>query len=149
VDISRETFFRPEVIERESVTLRPDVFNRARLALARSVTDCAFIPIRSMQFQAVITHDEIIFVDNQGYAVKDGEGGRIIVLAWDLSAAVQRDSLNQPVPIEIFYFERDLREVHRRIMSEFPIALDSHMARDRSQCRPGGTARIVPLPANR
>ena len=149
MDISRETFFRPEVTERDSITLRPDLFNRVRLALARSVTDCAFIPIRSMQFQAVITRDEIIFVDNQGYAVKDGEGGRIIVLAWDLSAAGQRDSLNQPVPIEILYFGRNLHEVHRRIMSEFPVALDKHEARDRDLRQPGTTARIVPLPANR
>lgn len=149
MNISRETFFRPEVVERESVTLRPDLFNRARLALSRSITDCAFIPIRSMQFQAVVTRDEIIFVDNQGYAVKDGEGGRIIVLAWNLAAAGKRDSLNQPVPIEILYFGSNLRAVHQRIMSEFPGALDSHEGRDRERRRPGSRARILPLPANR
>lgn len=149
MQISRETFFRPEVIEREAVTLRPDVFNRTRLALARSVTDCAFVPIRSMQFQAVITRDEIIFVDNQDYAVMDGEGGRIIVLAWDLSAAGQRDSLNRPVPMEILYFRMYQHEIQRRIMSEFPAALDNHEARDRAARRVGAAARIVPLPARR
>jgi hypothetical protein len=85
-----------------------------------------------MQFQAVISHDEIVFVDSQGgYAVREGEGGRIIVLAWDLKQNSSRESLTEPVTIELVYFEKNSRHLHRRLMSEFPTALQKLEQRQR------------------
>ena len=81
-----------------------------------------------MQLQAVIDKDEIIFVDNHGYMVKDGHGGRLIVMAWQLAHG-PRDTLNEPVPINIVYYGSEGHETHRRVMSEFPKTLDSHEAR--------------------
>ena len=64
-----ETFFRPEEVAREQVNLPAPLFNRCVLLLNHSATNNVFIPVRAMQFQAVIDADEIIFVDNQGFAV--------------------------------------------------------------------------------
>jgi hypothetical protein len=81
------------------------------------VTNCAFVPVRSMQLLAVITRDEVIFVDNLNYAVHEGRGGRLIMLAWDLSKGEQRDSLSGPVPLEIVLFHDNTRDLHARLMS--------------------------------
>jgi hypothetical protein len=35
-----------------------------------------------MQVQSVIDEEEVIFVDTQAYAVREGNGGRLIMLAW-------------------------------------------------------------------
>lgn len=145
MDIIRQTFFRPEEITREKVNIRADLFNRCRLALNHSNTDCAFVPVRSMQFQAVISRDEIIFVDNQGYRVQDGKGGRLIVLAWDLSAAEQRESITDPVPIEIIYFHGNHQDIQRRLIGEFPAALTRHKEKEQSHEDHSQSVDVIPL----
>ena len=143
--IDTEVFFRPDEIAREASRIRAELFNRCRLALARSVTDCAFVPVRSMQLQAVITRDEVIFVDNLNYAVHEGQGGRMIMLAWDLSGVAQRDSLDEPVPLEIVSFHETSPDLHTRLMSEFPAALTC--LERQAQNEPGrpATAEIIPF----
>jgi len=69
-----EIFFRRKETAREQVSLPAPLFNRCQLLLNRAATAHVFVPVRSMQFQAVIDSDEIIFVDNLGYAVEDGHG---------------------------------------------------------------------------
>lgn len=146
--IDTEVFFRPEEIGREASSIRADLFNRCRRALARSVTDCAFVPVRSMQLLAVITRDEVVFVDNLNYAVRDGRGGRLIMLAWDLSKRVQRDSLSGPVPVEIVFFHENIPDLHTRLMSEFPPALDTlEKYAQNEQGRPD-LAEILPFRRN-
>lgn len=146
--IDTEVFFRPEEIEREASSIRADLFNRCRRALARSVTDCAFVPVRSMQLLAVITRDEVVFVDNLNYAVREGRGGRLIMLAWDLSRGGQRDSLTGPVPVEIVYFHENTRDLHNRLMSEFPPALDTFEKYARAEPGRPDQAEIVPFRDN-
>ena len=145
MEIIHQTFFRPEGVAREQVNIRADLFNRCRLALNHSNTDCAFIPIRSMQFQAVISRDEIIYVDNQGYRVQDGQGGRLIVLAWNLATADRRESITDPVPIEIIYFHENLRDIQRRLISEFPAALSRHEEKEHSHEDRSQAADVIPL----
>ena len=144
--IDTEVFFRPEEIGREVSSIRADLFNRCRRALTLSVTDCAFVPVRSMQLLAVITRDEVVFVDNLSYAVHEGRGGRLIMLAWDLARAGRRASLDHPVPIEIVLFQNESRNLHNRLMSEFPPAraTQEKYARD-ERGRQRAMAEIVPL----
>ncbi len=129
--VTTETFFRPAETARERVNLPAALFNRCLLLLNHAGSRHVFIPIRSMQYQAIIDESEIIFVDNQGYAVSEGQGGRLIVLAWDMALRSNRDSLSAPVPIEIVYFNSDGHEIHRRLMSEFPKALDRYEERQK------------------
>lgn len=142
---SIETFFRPEETARERVTLPAPLYNRCRLLLARCPQPHVFIPIRTMQYQAVIDAEEIIFVDNQSYAVRNGRGGRLITLAWVLAPGIARESLTEPVPIEIVYYDRETRATHRRLMSEFPQALSRYEAKQNRG--PGGPKATV-LPFN-
>ena len=143
--IDTEVFFRPEEIAREASRIRAELFNRCRLALARSETDCAFVPVRSMQLQAVITRNEVIFVDNLNYAVHDGQGGRMIMLAWDLSGVTQRDSLDEPVPLEIVSFHETSPDLHARLMSEFPAALATQERHAQDEQVGPATAEIIPF----
>lgn len=133
-----ETFFRPAELEREGLSIPAVLFNRCRLLVARCESEHVFVPIRSMQYQAVIDRREIIFVDNHGgYAVRNGEGGRLIMLAWRFPQDAGRDTLNEPVPIELVSYSADSREIHRRLMSEFPKALDRLEEKQReSGCEP-------------
>lgn len=118
-----ETFFRPEERARERLTIPAVLYNLCRLVLGRSDGEHVFVPVRSMQFQAVIGRDEVIFVDSQDYAVQDGEGGRLICLAWVFRHDAGRDDLTEPAPIELVYFREDTRELHGRLVGEFGRAL--------------------------
>jgi hypothetical protein len=140
-----EIFFRPEETARERVTLPAPLYNRCRLLLARCTRPHVFVPIRSMQYQAVIDGEEIIFVDNQGYAVRDGRGGRLIVLAWKVTLGSPRESLTEPVPIEILYYGHETHDTHRRLMSEFPRALGLYEAKQQRDSGAGLTATVLPF----
>jgi hypothetical protein len=140
-----EIFFRPEETAREGVTLPAPLYNRCRLLLARCTRPHFFVPIRSMQYQAVIDSEEIIFVDNQAYAVRDGHGGRLIVLAWRVALGNPRESLTDPVPIEILYYGRETHDTHRRLMSEFPPALGLYEAKQQRDSGAGLIATVLPF----
>jgi hypothetical protein len=90
IRITTETFFRPVELSRERLAIPAALFNRCRVLRKRSPTRHLFVPIRNMQYLTVVDSDEIIFVDsNGGYAVQDGQGGRIIKLAWQLREGLQ------------------------------------------------------------
>ena len=146
---SIEIFFRPEETARERVTLPAPLYNRCRLLLARCPRPHVFVPIRTMQFQAVIDRGEIIFVDNQGYAVRDGRGGRLIVLAWEVALDCPRASLSEPVTLEIVYYGHVTHETHRRLMSEFPKALSRYEEKLQREAVGCATATILPFDSGR
>lgn len=130
----RETFFRPDEQSCEDSSLPAALCNDLQLLLKRSTDHSLFIPIRSMQFLAVLDPREIIFVDGQGgYAHQDGEGGRLIRIAWRPAPAAARDSLVGPVPCRILYYFEDLEETQRRLMSEFPPVVRRLLQRDREK----------------
>ena len=140
-----ETFFRPDEIARERLNLPAPLFNRCRLLLNRCQTEHVFVPVRTMQILAVIDEEEIIFVDNQGYAVQNGKGGRLIILSWLLPAHHSRDSLSEPVPIEVVYYIREDHDTHRRLIGELPKALDRDEERLREHDGTDSTATILPF----
>ena len=98
-----------------------------------------------MQYQGVITADEIIFVDAQDYAVRDGEGGRLIMLAWQLVKAEARDSLNAPVPVDIVYYHDGIDELQRRLCTEFSKAMDLMLERQLEASGSPHRLKVVPI----
>jgi len=140
-----EIFFRRKEAAREQVSLPAPLFNRCLLLLNRAATAHVFVPVRTMQYQAVIDSDEIIFVDNLGYAVENGHGGRLIVLAWEFVSQGPRDSLTEPVPIEVVYYGQERHETHRRLLGEFTRALDRYEARLDENRGENRTATILPF----
>ena len=128
----RETFFRPPELSSVHSTLPASVYNALQLILRRHENGSLFIPIRSMQFQAVADRFEVLFVDGQGgYAHRDGEGGRLIRLAWRLTPPDKRESLNAPVPCTIVHYFPNLKETQMRLMSELPPVLEGELAGQR------------------
>lgn len=142
----RETFFRPREYSRAQSALPAVLYNDLQLLLSRGDGGSLFIPIRSMQYQAVAERDEIIFVDSHGgYAHQDGEGGRLIRIAWRPAPARQRESLSSPIPCEIVYYFADLKETQRRLMSELPPVLGQILRQQREQDIQTLERRILPL----
>ena len=142
----RETFFLPPEHGRVHSALPASVYNALQLLLRRHDGDSMFIPIRSMQFQAVVGRTEILFVDsNGGYAHQDGEGGRLVRLAWRPAPPEERDSLAAPVPCEIIHYFPNLKETQMRLMSEFPPVLEFVLERRRTQALQPLERRVVPF----
>ena len=142
-----ETFFRPDELARERLTIPAALYNLCRLALGRCDHEHAFVPVRSMQIQAVIAPEEVIFVDSQSYSVQDGIGGKLICVAWAFRHEVGRESLTQPAPIELVYYCEDSRQLHSRLVGEFGQALELFAAR-LQESSPGPQSRKV-LPFRR
>jgi hypothetical protein len=110
-----ESFFRAPERGREHRTLRADTYRLAFLLLKNSPTACLFVPIRRMQYLAVVDREEFIFVDR--------EGGRVIELAWQAFAPQVRDSLEAPVPYELVYYTERSPQVMSWLPMEFHRAL--------------------------
>ena len=143
--IERVTFFRPPELARERITIPAQLYNRCRLMLARCRYEHVFVPVRSMQIQAVIDEQEVIFVDNQAYAVRDGEGGRLIVLAWIFRHDQGRANLDEPAPIELAYYQEDARDLHSRLIGDFGKALDALERRARDRGCEAKAKKVVPF----
>jgi len=141
-----ETFFRPLEFARKRSTLPAPVYNDLQLLLKGGKRETRFIPIRSMQFQAVVESQEVIFVDSQGdYAHQDGVGGRLICIAWQPIPAAERKSLSDPVPCEILFYSPHLETTQRRLMSELPPVLRRLLQQQRAQNLESRAPRIIPL----
>ena len=128
-----ETFYRPAELDREARTLPADLYNLAHLLLARAANGCLFVPIRSMQFLAVLDAEEFIFVDR--------EKGRMIDLAWQRFRAGERAALDDPVAYETVYYAANGGETMLRLQGEFRKALQSLQGREPARA----AARIIPL----
>jgi hypothetical protein len=83
-----------------------------------------FVPIRTIQFIAVVDDEATIFVDSLNYAVRDGEGGRMIMLAWEFDRELDRDSRSAPIAVDLIHYATNVRDLHNRLMVELPKALD-------------------------
>jgi len=113
--IVKEQFHRGPALGREPYYLPAAIYNRSRLLLAHSETGSVFVPIRSLQYQAVIDREEIIFVD--------GIRPRLIQIAWQGFRPQARQGLDEPVPYERITYHPDAREVEPRLQGEFALAL--------------------------
>lgn len=141
---SCETFFRPALVSRESSQLPAPLYNGLQLLLARSSDECLFVPLRRVQFLAVASRREIIFVDSQGgYAHQDGQGGRLIRIAWQPQPAQRRHSLSDPVPYDLLFYARGLKELQWQLMSEIRPAVEQ--LQGRQQPLPSTLGTLIPF----
>jgi hypothetical protein len=145
-DILSEIFFRPDELACERLTIPSSLYNQCRLMLSRCQYKHVFIPVRTMQVQAVIDEDEVIFVDNMAYAVRDGQGGKLIRLAWRFRRDQERDSLTEPAPIDLIYYDENARALHTRLIGDFKKALDIVETRFKEKGCEAKEKRVVPFP---
>ena len=140
-----ETFFLPKEVGRNSWSVPAEIYKLYRSLQVRSETGHVFVPIRTMQYMAVLDKHEIIFVDSQSYAVSKNEGGRLILIAWKFASMHERDSLSKPVPCEVVFYERMNSEIQLRLVSEFRQAMELVDQRYRDSQLPAKGAQILNL----
>ena len=136
MDQSKETFERGPAQGEMASALPAATYNLTRILLANSPRDCVFVPIRAMQYQAVIDREEIIFVDSQ-YR-------RWVEVAWRRFQPRERAALDEPVAYQAVFYTAEGRDLQRRLQAEFHKALSLLDSR-----RPApGEARILNLRGN-
>jgi hypothetical protein len=127
-----ERFYREQEIARMPGFLTATTYNLAHILLARA-GKCLFVPIRSMQYMAVLDAEEFIFVDSQNKAW--------VELAWQRFHPQARASLDERVPFEVVHYSPQAAETMKRLPGEFHRALQLLADRD----RPAEPANVLPL----
>ena len=101
-------------ISRDVRQLPADYYKKILLLFSHSKSENLFIPIRNMQYLAVIANDEIVFID--------GQGARRIELAWR-NFRHETEVLDDPVSYDCIIFEEKGANVLARLQGEFLKAL--------------------------
>ena len=127
------TCYRDTELLREPLFLPAAVYNTAHLLLDHSDVGAVFVPIRAMQYLAVIDSEEIIFLDSDNKSW--------VAIAWQNFRPQQRTALNEPVSYEAVYYTTDAQEAMKRLLVEFPPALKALAAKEALST----TARIIKL----
>jgi len=127
-----ERFYREQEIARVPGFLPAATYNLAHTLLARSGT-CLFVPIRSLQYMAVLDREEFIFVDSQNKAW--------VELAWQRFHPQARAALDERVPFDVVHYLPQAAETMRRLPGEFHAALQQLADRN----RPGEPANVLSL----
>jgi hypothetical protein len=129
-------FTRGDEVGRECRTMPSELYNKVHLLFTRLGGENLFVPIRSMQYLAVIDNEEIVFID--------GQGPRSIELAWCEFQTGEREDLRAPVAYTCIYYAEKGREVMSRLQSEFLKALE--LIQDRQPKSEGATITPIERP---
>lgn len=132
------TCYRDSELLREPLFLPATVYNTAYLLLEHSKEGVVFVPIRSMQYLAVIDFEEIIFLDS--------ENKSWVAIAWQNFRPQQRNALAEPVPYQAVYYTPDAKETMKRLLVEFPPAIKALAAKETPTT---AAASIIKLDRNR
>lgn len=130
--VEKISFERVQPLAEVESMLPAATYNLTRTLLAASRTGCVFVPIRAIQYLAVIDREEIIFVDSQ-YR-------RWVEVAWRRFAPQARASLDEPVAYQAVFYEAGGAALQRRLQGEIHKALLQLDVRQRSH----GGAHILP-----
>lgn len=128
-----ESFEREKALARVAMTLPAASYNLTRILLAASESRCVFVPLRGMQYLAVVDAEEIIFVDSQHK--------RWVEVAWQDFKPRARAALDEPVSYQAVFYTTDGGDTQRRLQGEFHTALTQLAARR----RPRTPGHILPL----
>lgn len=109
------TCYRDQEIGRETHQLPAATYNLALTLLVRSPAKILFIPIRSMQYLAILDAEELVFLD--------GERKCWIDIAWRGFRPQARVSLNDAVGYDAVYYRAEAKQIMSRLQAELPRAL--------------------------
>ncbi len=131
----KESFNRGEALGHKARMLPAETYNAMRLLLDYSDASCVFVPIRSMQYMAVIDQEEVIFVD----AVS---ARRSIEFSWQQFKPQQRSSLTEPVAYRFTYYDVKAIETIKRAQGEFNRFVQQMIDRGKN-ARPSVKADVI------
>jgi hypothetical protein len=141
-----QSFFTPDEFSCEKTTLLSQTYNLAHVLLNRSESNHLFIPIRSLQYLAILEKDAFWFVDSLAYAVRGDEGGRLIRVSWHpLITANEREGLTQNMDCRVIFYGEDMSEIQKRLNSEFYQSMLQIDQRHRDSVHTDCKVSILPL----
>ena len=142
-----QSFFTPDEFSCQESRILSQAYNLAHVLLHRSESDHLFIPIRSLQYLAIIEKNAFWFVDSSAYAVKGDEGGRLIRVSWHpiIDANHHRDSLEQNMDCHVIFYGEDMSEIQKRLNGEFYQAMKLLDQRHRNSLNINQKINILPL----
>ncbi len=127
--------YRDQELASEPRLLPAASYNLAHTLLSRSPDGCLFVPIRPIQYLAIIDAEEFVFLD--------GERKCWIDIAWQNFRPQVRDSLEEPVPYRSVYYRPDATQLMVRLQTELPRAL--HLLANKGAF--GHPAKVLKFPA--
>lgn len=127
------TIRRDQVLCCEERLLSAPVYNLA-LGLYSRHHAPVFVPIRSMQFLAILDREEFVFVDHLDK--------QQAVMVWTNFKSTLREALDQPVPYRVLHYRRDSPQLFSRLQGEFHLALKACHGLEPHP----PSARILPFP---
>lgn len=130
------TCYRDPELAREPLFLSAATYNLAHALLSRSPSGCLFVPIRPMQYLAILDAEEFVFLD--------GERKCWIDIAWQKFQPQMRTSLEDPVAYEAVYYQPSSSGLMARLLAEFPRALNDLAAKGRID----GPAKVLKFPTH-
>jgi len=130
------TCYRDAELSREPGFLPAAIYNIANTLLARSPNNCLFVPIRSMQYLAILDADEFVFLD--------GERKCWVDIAWQKFRPQDRAALTEVVAYEVVYYQPSAGDLMPRLQAEFHKALNEYAAKGRFD----GPAKVLKFPAS-
>ncbi len=107
--------YRDQEVAREHRQLSAATYNLAHTQLARSQSGNLFIPIRAMQYLAILDREELIFLD--------GVRKCWIDIAWRNFHPQLRQSLDEPVSYDAVYYTAEASNIMSRLQRELFLAL--------------------------
>lgn len=141
-----QSFFTPDEFFCQKFRLLAKTYNLAHVLLNRNQSNHIFVPIRSLQYLAIIEKNAFWFVDSLAYAVRDDEGGRLIKVSWHpVIDPNQRDALTQHMDCQVIFYGEDMSEIQNRLNSEFYQAMLQIDQRHRDSLITNDKVNILPL----
>lgn len=141
-----QSFFTPDEFSSQESRIASATYNLAHVLFNRSHSSHLFIPIRSLQYLAIIEKDAFWFVDSMAYAVREDEGGRLIKISWHpLITANKREGLTQHMDCRVVFYGEDMSETQTRLNSEFYQAMLQIDQRHRDSLSSNCEVKILPL----
>jgi hypothetical protein len=131
MDIS---FIKGDELSRESLQVPADIYNKFHTLLSHAKEGFLFVPIRTLQYLAVIDEEEVLFVDGQ---VK-----HIVVAAWDSFKPQVRKALSDPVPYDLVVYQDKANDILPRLQGEFFQAIELMASREKMPESPSNVTSI-------
>jgi alpha-D-ribose 1-methylphosphonate 5-triphosphate synthase subunit PhnH len=129
------TCYRDREVKQELHQLPAATYNLAHTLLARSANGNLFIPIRAMQYLAILDAEELVFLDGQRKCW--------IEIAWRKFHTQARSSLDEPVAYEAVYYTEIAEKLMSRLQAELPRALRELAKKSTVD----GPAKVLKFPA--
>ncbi|HBE90989.1 MAG TPA: hypothetical protein DDW55_00140 [Gammaproteobacteria bacterium] len=141
-----QSFFTPDEFFCQETRLLSQTYNLAHILLIRSQSSHLFVPIRSLQYLAIIEKNAFWFVDSLAYTVRGDEGGRLIRISWHpLKSSNERDDLTQNMDCRVIFYGKDMSEIQKRLNNEFYHSMLQIDQRHRDSLTTNCNVSILPL----